>query len=45
MLQQDKGFDVMDVRLHDLIHILSELQKLLDKAGKLLEEMVKDDTK
>jgi len=33
----------MDTRLHDLIHILSELQKLLDRAGKLLEEMVKDD--
>ena len=33
----------MKQELHSLIHILAEIQKLLNKAGKLLEEIVKDD--
>lgn len=28
---------------HDLLHVLSEIQKLMDKLGKLLERKVKEE--
>ena len=33
----------MSSQLHDLIHLLSQMQKLLDKLGKIVEKMVQDD--
>jgi len=33
----------VDSRLHNLIHLLLETQKLLDKIGKVIEKMVKED--
>jgi hypothetical protein len=35
----------MTKELHDLIHLLSETQKLIDKIGKVIEEMVKEEAK
>ena len=33
----------MDTRIHDALHVLTELQKLIDRLKKLVEEIVKDD--
>ncbi len=33
----------MDTRIHDALHALTELQRLVDRLKKLIEEMVKED--
>ena len=38
-----EGEGVMSDTTHDLIHVLAEMQKLMDKLGKLLEAKVREE--